>query len=222
VKRQRHPAPSFAIEESYRRSGQLLIAGVDEAGRGALAGPLAVGLVIYDGSLFAAQPPELSCVRDSKCLSPAQRRQAYAVIQRRALVALHAFIPHSYIDCYSITIATELALLRLLARSPLRPDLVLMDGCISFSVGVPCRAVVHGDARSISIASASIVAKVARDGAIERCHDHFPRYGFKRNKGYGTAEHRQALARIGPCPIHRRSYEPLKGILAASDRSPEP
>ncbi len=206
--------PSFTIERELFEKGFGHIAGIDEAGRGALAGPLAVSMVMYQSSLFGIPLPEdLRKINDSKLLTPRRRDRARKIIEKFSDCALVTLIPHHVIDQLNINGATEYAVKELIRSSPIIPDAIIMDGNYSFNVGVYLIPVIKGDMRSISIASASIVAKVERDRRMEEYDADFPGYGFKRNKGYGTREHREALMIIGPSPIHRESYEPLKSMI---------
>ncbi len=187
------------------------IAGVDEAGRGALAGPVfaaAVVLPLDDTSL----PEALSEVRDSKLLSPAARERLFPLIRERALAVGVGHASAEIIDREGILPATRLAMAEALGALSLRAGAVLVDGPLRLGPAtLPQRAIVHGDRYSLSIAAASILAKVSRDRYMSALSELFPDYGFSRHKGYGTAEHRQALGRLGPCPEHRLSFAPLRG-----------
>lgn len=206
--------PSFTIESELFEKGFGHIAGIDEAGRGALAGPLAVSMVMYRGSFFGTPLPEdLRKINDSKLLSPRKRDAARVIVERFSECAIVTLVSHHVIDQLNINGATEYAIRELIRSAPIIPDAILMDGNYSFNVGVHLIPVLKGDMRSISIASASIVAKVERDRMMEEYDGELPGYGFERNKGYGTQEHREALTMIGPSPIHRRSYEPLKSMM---------
>ncbi len=206
--------PDFSIESALSGEGYRLIAGVDEAGRGALAGPLAVGMTIYDVSLFTSPPEDIiTRIRDSKKLSPTRRLRALETIARYSLFSHAEMVSHRAIDENNIIQAINMALKKLVNTSPLRPDIILMDGTIIFDVGIPMIPVKKGDNRSFSIASASIEAKVRRDLVMDRFDLRHPGFGFARNKGYGTAEHRHAIEKNGPCAIHRRSYEPLRSLM---------
>jgi ribonuclease HII len=204
---------SFEIEKKLLTDGYKIIAGIDEAGRGALAGPLAVGLVIFDES-FIWNPTRdiLSHVRDSKELSPQKRNKALKLIEKESVCFSAVLIPHYVIDRSNINRATEYAVMLLLQKSSPRPDIIIMDGNFKFNLGIPFLPVIKGDSKSISIASGSIAAKVKRDGIMEKYELIYPGYSFKKNKGYGTVEHREAIARLGPCPIHRKTYEPVKSM----------
>jgi ribonuclease HII len=206
-------APDFRIERELVRGGARLIAGVDEAGRGALAGPLCVGLVIYESSFIASHEGCLPGINDSKKLTHRKRLAGLDIIEQRALLAMSVLVPHPVIDRLNINGATRFALTRLLAGIPIKPEIIIMDGNFSFDLPVPIRSIPKGDAQSISIASASIVAKVRRDAVMDRFDGLYPAYHFIKNKGYGTARHLQAITEHGATPIHRRSYEPVKSMV---------
>ncbi len=218
--RHRHPNRrfiiplSFDIEKERYLKGYAIIAGVDEAGRGALAGPLALGFVVYSASLYE-NPPEilLHHVNDSKALNHRKRLKALDVVRDNALHVGVIMVSHRTVDRLNVNRATEYALKKIVEISPLRPDLVIMDGKFNFDIGVPFMSVVGGDAASLSIASASVAAKVRRDEIMVRMDTRYPGYDFSLHKGYGTALHRRLIADKGPSPIHRRTYEPLKSML---------
>ena len=207
------PGPDFSIEAEFFSKGYRFIAGIDEAGRGALAGPLSVGMVIYDTSLFHV-PAErtMTHVDDSKKLSHKKRVLALDLISNQALALSHIFIPHSVIDKSNINIATLMGIEKLLEKSPVCPDIIIMDGNFKFNLKIPFVPVIKGDSRSLSISSASIVAKVNRDLAMDMLDIKFPHYGFASNKGYGTRSHLAAIGSVGVSPVHRLSYEPAKSL----------
>ena len=182
-----------------------VIAGLDEVGRGPLAGPvLAAAVVLLEPMIGLA---------DSKTLSAKRREQlAFALTQPgRALIGLGAASARE-IDALNILEATMLAMQRALARLPITPDLALVDGNRTPALPCPAEAVVGGDRRVPAIAAASIVAKVTRDRVMTRLDDRHPGYGWSNNAGYPTAEHRDALRRLGPCRHHRRSFAPVKAL----------
>ncbi|HOT46072.1 MAG TPA: ribonuclease HII [Spirochaetota bacterium] len=205
--------PTFAIEQQLLEEGVSLIAGVDEVGRGALAGPLCVGLVIYEASLIASTAGPIPGINDSKKLTPRKRKSSLDLIRAAALHASSILVSHRTVDRLNINGATEFALNRLIGGIPLKPDIIILDGNFSFQLPVPVRSILKGDAKSISIASASIVAKVHRDAIMERFDGIYPGYHFASNKGYGTGNHLAALAARGLSPIHRRSYEPARSMI---------
>lgn len=187
-------------EDEARAAGHALVAGVDEVGRGALCGPVAAAAVVL-GEGFD------SCgLDDSKRLTARQRETQAARIQAEARAVSVAFADVGEIDRLNILRATYLAMKRALQGLGLRPDLVLVDALTVPGLGCPQRGIVKGDAKCASIAAASIVAKVARDGIMRECDLLHPGYGLARNMGYGSEDHRDALRRLGPTAIHRRSF----------------
>lgn len=187
-----------------------LVAGVDEAGRGPLAGPVVAAAVILD----ERQP--IAGLADSKKLSAARRDQLYDEIRAKALCCCVAQASVEEIDHLNILQATLLAMQRAVAGLRLKPGLVLVDGNRLPLLEMRAEAIVKGDAKVASISAASILAKVTRDRGLELLDQRYPQYGFARHKGYGTAEHLQALRVHGPCPEHRRSFAPV----AQAERSP--
>jgi ribonuclease HII len=205
---------SFEIEKKLLADGYKIIAGIDEAGRGALAGPLAVGLVIFNKSFIQIPTEEiLTHIRDSKELSRLKRNKALKLIEKESICMSTVLVPHDVIDKVNINRATELAVRELLEKASPRPDIVIMDGNFKFDLGMAYLPVIKGDSKSITIASGSIAAKVKRDGVMDKYELIYPGYSFKKNKGYGTGEHREAISRLGPCHIHRKSYEPVKSMI---------
>lgn len=203
--------PDLRLERSLAAEcGADGVAGVDEAGRGALAGPVfaaAVALPLADPLLEQA----LREVRDSKLLPAAARERLFPLICRHAVAFNISQTPAAIIDRDNVLAATRLAMAQ--AIEALSPGVaaVLIDGPIHLAtVGLPQRAVIGGDRLSLSIAAASILAKVSRDRYMIALDGRFPGYGFARHKGYGTAEHLRALAALGPCPEHRLTFAPLR------------
>jgi len=195
-------------ERSLREQGFSRIAGVDEAGRGALAGPMVAAAVILPEWF------ELDGLADSKVLSPAQRQVCYERILAGATAVSVCRAAPATIDRRGLH-RMNLALLRRAVRSlPVPPDYVLSDGWSVPRLRVPALSIKKGDAVTASVAAASVVAKVVRDRAMDRLHRRFPQFGFDRHRGYGTAEHFAALERLGPTPIHRLSF---KGVGPAWD-----
>jgi ribonuclease HII len=194
------PSASYRFEGRAWRSGLTRIAGVDEAGRGPLAGPVVAAAVIIDPTR------RIPGLRDSKALSPDEREAVYEQVRERALAVAVATVDHETIDRVNILRATEAAMLEALARLPVDPELVITDFVYLARLACPQRNLVDGDARSASVAAASIVAKVSRDRIMCDLDLRFPGYGFARHKGYATPEHLSALDRLGPCPIHRRTF----------------
>ncbi len=198
--------PSFALEETARADGFGLIAGVDEAGRGPWAGPVVAAAVVLNANRI---PDGLN---DSKKLSAAKRDMLFDDISAMAEVGVGiADVP--VIDERNILQATMWAMAEAVRQLPMRPDLTLIDG--NRAPDVPCktRTIVKGDAVSLSIAAASIMAKVTRDRMMVALDGQYPGYDFARHKGYGTAVHQAALGRLGPCPAHRRSFAPIRALI---------
>ena len=190
----------WMIEKKYFDQGYQYICGVDEAGRGPLAGPVCAAAVILPAGI------EIPGLDDSKKLSDKRRRELFPVIQKEALAYGIAFADEKEIDSINILQATFLAMERAIAQLNLRPDIALIDGNREKDFGIPVETVVHGDSLSASIAAASILAKVTRDDYMLDMADKYPGYGFEVHKGYGTKAHYAALLEKGPCPIHRMTF----------------
>ena len=188
------------FERAARGRGYRLIAGIDEAGRGPLAGPVIAAAVIL--------PPdyEYPGIDDSKRLSSRQRERLYEVIERDAVAIGIGVVEAPVIDVVNILQATLAAMKEAVLNLSPPPDHLLIDGLNRISVAIPQETIVRGDGRSISVASASIIAKVSRDRIMEMYHRQFPQYNFLRNKGYGTREHREAILKYGRCKLHRNSF----------------
>lgn len=194
------------FEKRARRKGARLVAGVDEAGRGPLAGPVVVAAVLFDGRV----PKGLD---DSKKLAAPERERLYALILERGLVSV-VVASRARVDRMNILRASLWGMSRAVAGLPVRPDHVLVDGNM-LPPGLPCpaEAIVDGDALSVSIAAASIVAKVTRDRLMAQVGRAHPEYGFGEHKGYSTPGHFAALDAHGPCIHHRRSFAPIRAVL---------
>lgn len=190
----------WEIEDEGYAAGFGTICGIDEAGRGPLAGPVCAAAVIL--------PPhtQIPGLDDSKKLSDKRRRELFPVICSEALAYGIAFATEQEIDEINILQATFLAMERALAQLKLRPDLALIDGNRERDFGLPVKTVVKGDSLSANIAAASVLAKVTRDDLMIRQAEQFPEYGFEIHKGYGTRAHYASLEKHGPCPIHRMSF----------------
>ena len=193
-------ADMWEIENSWYGKGIEVICGVDEAGRGPLAGPVCAAAVILPRDIII---PGLD---DSKKLSDKRRRELLPIIKDCALAYGIAFADHTEIDEVNILQATYLAMERALEQLEIRPQLALIDGNRAKDFGLPVETVVHGDSRSANIAAASILAKVTRDDYMIEMSKQFPGYGFEIHKGYGTKAHYEALAKLGPCSIHRMTF----------------
>ena len=194
------PNEMWQIEASFLEKGVKVICGVDEAGRGPLAGPVCAAAVILPPYL------EIPGLNDSKKLSDKRRRELAPVIKEKALCYGIAFASHEEIDEINILQATFLAMERALAQLEIKPDLALIDGNREKDFGIPVQTVVKGDSLSASIAAASVLAKVTRDDLMEALAVDYPQYGFEIHKGYGTKAHYAALESHGPSPVHRMSF----------------
>lgn len=201
--------PSFAEEERLRAQGYQHIAGIDEAGRGPLAGPVVAAATILP---LETRPSWLRLVRDSKQLTPPKRESLFECIRRDAVAFGVGIVHTNAIDEFGIVAATRQAMCFAVESLSRFPDFLLLDALGLPAVDLPQRSIIRGDNLSLSIAAASIIAKVTRDRLMMELDGHFPGYGFARNKGYGTQEHLDSLQRLGPCPIHRRSFSPIRGL----------
>ena len=201
--------PDLSLEQGLHRRGLRLIAGVDEAGRGPLAGPVVAAAVILPPDLTGNEP-WLELLDDSKRLSPTQRERAVAVIQEHALGIGVAQAESQEIDRKGISPATIGAMMQAVANLPVPPHHLLLDFVYISGCPLPYDTVVKGDSISYSIAAASNVAKVARDRWMKQADALYPGYAFAKHKGYPTAEHVARLNALGPCQIHRRSYAPVR------------
>ena len=190
----------WQIEQQNFEQGFELICGVDEAGRGPLAGPVCAAAVILPKNL------EIPGLNDSKKLSDKRRRELFPIIKEQAIAYGIGFADHGEIDEINILQATFLAMERAIAQLSVKPDLALVDGNRKKDFGIPVQTVVHGDSLSASIAAASVLAKVTRDDYMLKMAEQFPEYGFDVHKGYGTKAHYAALVEHGPCPIHRMTF----------------
>jgi ribonuclease HII len=187
-------------EREYWSAGVLEIAGVDEAGRGPLAGPVVAAAVIFKPEQF------IEGVNDSKVLLPEEREELYEKIVREALSFGVGIVHHDVIDEINILQATFRAMHTAVRRLAVTPALLLIDGNRFLDNGIPYKTIVDGDALSFSIAAASIIAKVTRDRLMVEYDKQFPEYGFAQHKGYATPQHREAIKQLGLCEIHRRSF----------------
>lgn len=190
----------WAIEDEYFTQGIQMICGVDEAGRGPLAGPVCAAAVILPPHL------EIPGLNDSKKLTDKRRRELMPIIKEQAVAWGIGFASHEEIDEINILQATFLAMERALAQLKVKPELALIDGNREKDFGLPVKAVVKGDSLSANIAAASVLAKVTRDDLMEAKALEYPQYGFEIHKGYGTKAHYAALTEHGPCEIHRMTF----------------
>ena len=190
----------WEIERSYLEKGIKVICGVDEAGRGPLAGPVCAAAVILPEGL------EIEGLNDSKKLTDKKRRELFPVICEKAIAYGIAMVDEKTIDEINILQATYKAMAQAIASLSVKPDLALVDGNRAADFGVPVQTVVKGDSRSANIAAASVLAKVTRDEFMEKMAEEYPQYGFEIHKGYGTKRHYEALREFGAGPIHRVSF----------------
>ena len=189
------------FEETARKRGFQFIAGLDEAGRGPLAGPVVAAAVVFP------KTRSLKGIDDSKVLSAGQREKALSLLQRRALGVGIGIVEAGEIDRINILQASLKAMELAVQSLPLRPDFLLIDGLHCLKLPVEQKAIPKGDRRCLSIAAASIVAKVTRDRLMVAYHQDYPEYNFAQHKGYGTREHLQAIQKYGCCPLHRQSFK---------------
>ena len=201
--------PNYNEEQDLFNRGFRNICGVDEVGRGCLAGPLMAGAVILprDFSLNT-----LSKVRDSKMLSAKSRSFLHQEIMKLTEFVGIGVVDAEEIDELGINPANNLAMIRSVQTLPVEPDFILVDGVRISGISIPSKSIIKGDSKCLSIACASIVAKVVRDTIMVEFDKIYPEYGFEANKGYGTKIHIEALRRHGPCPIHRKSFSPVNKI----------
>jgi ribonuclease HII len=203
------PEPDLSLEKAYWQLGIASLGGIDEAGRGAWAGPVSAGVVVLppDPNLALA----LHGVRDSKQMTPAQRTSWSGRIKSAAAAWGVGMASHQEIDALGILPATRLAARRALEALPFLPEVLLLDWLYLPEVPLPQTALIKGDGRVLSIACASVLAKTTRDALLVELDALYPGYGFASHKGYGTPAHQAALRLHGPCPIHRLSFKPLMG-----------
>ena len=201
----------YEQERLLESCGYNLIAGVDEAGRGPLAGPVVVGAVILPIGCH------LPSINDSKKLSAKQREELYHIIKEVAIVTQYVVIDIETIDQLNIYQATVLGMYRAIQQLSPQPQAVLIDAVPLPALTIPSVSLIGGDAISASIGAASIIAKVERDRIMLELDQQYPHYGFAKHKGYGTAEHMRAIQQYGPCPVHRQSFEPIKSWVKKSD-----
>jgi ribonuclease HII len=197
----------LSFERSAHKSGALRIAGLDEAGRGPLAGPVVAAAVVFPQGLL------ISGVTDSKQLTEEQRERLYTEITAAAVAYGIGIVDERTIDEVNILQATIIAMERALNCITPLPDHLLLDALILPRITISQQAIIKGDCRSHSIAAASILAKVTRDRIMRDLHERYPQYNFQNHKGYGTKEHIELIRRHGPCDAHRKSFRPVAGML---------
>ncbi len=210
-------APTFDEERQLQAQGYRLVAGVDEAGRGALAGPVVAAAVILPPTLSG---PWVDLVRDSKQLTAPRREELFHCISKVALTTGVGIVPHTVIDEQGIVAATRMAMVQAIAQLSPHPEALVIDFVRLPETGIPFRAIVNGDCLCFSVACASIIAKVTRDHLMEELDNTCPGYLFSRHKGYGTEEHMERLSRLGPSPVHRRSFHPVRDVIESNTRLP--
>lgn len=194
----------YQYEEQLEDLGIKYIAGVDEVGRGPLAGPVVVAAVILPLNL------RIKGINDSKKLSLKKRNELYKIILNEALAVNVSFIDERVIDEINIYEATKKGMLEAISGLKIKPEHVLIDAMPLRELAIAYTSIIHGDALSASIGAASIIAKVTRDEYMDKMDIKYPNYGFKHHKGYCTKEHLEALEKYGPCEIHRKSFAPVK------------
>ena len=198
--------PDYEFEKAAVQSGFSCICGVDEAGRGPLAGPVcAAAVILPEGAVIEG-------LDDSKKLTEKKRERLYDIIKQTAVAYSVAYGTLEEIETVNILEATYLAMNRAIEGLTVKPDFALIDGnSVPRGIKIPCETVVKGDSRSMSVAAASVLAKVTRDRLMLEYDKKYPEYNFKKHKGYGTKEHTELIKQYGPCEIHRLSF--LKNIL---------
>jgi len=204
----------WQFEHKAKTKGFKIIAGIDEAGRGPLAGPVVSAAVIL--------PQDFSCkgINDSKKLSEKKRNALFPLIREQALCVAIGICSHQEIDEINILQASLLSMKRAvenLSTPPdfIRPDFLLIDGKFKLDMDIDQSAIIKGDSKSISIAAASIIAKVTRDAMMKELHDQYPQYNFIQHKGYPTKAHKEAILKYGPCPVHRKTFKGVKEVVHA-------
>jgi ribonuclease HII len=206
--------PNLDHEIELRSQGYELIAGIDEVGRGALAGPVVASAVILP---HAASLPWFTLVRDSKELDSRKRESLFDLINGEAVAVGIGIVPPQVIDSINILKATRLAMMQAVEKLARQPDFLLIDRLGLSQCPIPQRGITRGDKSCLSIACASIIAKVTRDRMMEEFDIKYPGYGFARHKGYGTGGHMSCLRKLGPSPIHRLYFAPVRNIMASQN-----
>lgn len=200
-------AALYEYERQASEEGFKLVAGVDEAGRGPLAGPVAVAAVILPKEIY------LPYLNDSKKLSEKRREILFDMIKEQAVAYSVVFVDKNTIDRENIYQATQNGMYDAILKLNPKPDKILIDAMPLEKLPIPHLSIVKGDAKSASIAAASILAKVTRDRFMREMDAIYPEYGFKNHKGYGTKAHIEAIKKYGPCPLHRETFEPIKSMI---------
>jgi ribonuclease HII len=204
---------NLETESKYFNLGYKLIGGVDEAGRGPLAGPVVAACVVI-GPDFKIDSPDLELVADSKALTAKKREHLFGIIKTRVLAVEIGVVNNTDIDKINILQASFLAMRRAIRKLAVQPDYILLDGGFKIpKLDKPQTAIVKGDATVWAIAAASIIAKVSRDWLMAEIDQQYPQYGFAQHKGYGTKLHFAKIAEYGPCPLHRCTFSPIKEMV---------
>jgi ribonuclease HII len=206
--------PNLDEEDKLKSQGYELIAGIDEVGRGALAGPVVASAVILPNP---ASLTWLELVRDSKELNSRKRDSLFDLINKEAVAVGIGIIPPQTIDSVNILKATKLAMMQAVEKLPRQPNFLLIDRVTLSQCPIPQRGITRGDKLCLSIACASIIAKVTRDRIMEEFDQIYPGYGFAQHKGYGTGGHISCLQKLGPSPIHRLYFAPVRNIIASQN-----
>lgn len=204
--------PDWSREEAHYAAGLRMVVGLDEVGRGPIAGPVAAGAVVFDPT---RRSPWMADLRDSKMLTAAARQRLEALIRAEALAVGVGAASAAEIDTIGIAPASRLAMIRALDALCLRPQHLLLDAFAIPEIDIPQTPIIGGDRLCVSIAAASIVAKVARDEWMLQFEELYPGYGFASHKGYAAPEHLRAVEALGPCPIHRLSFNPSRYLQRA-------
>jgi ribonuclease HII len=209
--------PSLDEEDKLKSLGYELIAGIDEVGRGALAGPVVASAVILP---HPANLPWLGLVRDSKELNYRKRESLFDLINKEAVAVGIGIVPPQVIDSINILKATRLAMMQAVEKLPKQPTFLLIDRITLSQCPIPQMGITRGDKSCLSIACASIIAKVTRDRIMEELDIMHPGYGFAEHKGYGTRKHVSCLRELGPSPIHRLYFAPVRNVIASQKPKP--
>jgi ribonuclease HII len=209
--------PNFDHENELKSQGYELIAGIDEVGRGALAGPVVASAVVLP---HLAHMAWFGQVRDSKELNSRQRESLFGLINKEAVAVGIGIVPSRVIDSINILKATKLAMMQAVEKLPRQPNFLIIDRVTLSQCSIPQRGITRGDKLCLSIACASIVAKVTRDRLMEEFDQIYPGYGFAQHKGYGTGIHMSCLQKLGPSPIHRLYFAPVRNVMASQSSYP--
>ena len=209
-------SPNLDEEDKLKSEGYELIAGIDEVGRGALAGPVVASAVILP---YSAKLPWFGLVRDSKELNSKKRQSLFDLITKEAIAVGIGIVPPQVIDSMNIFKATKLAMMQAVEKLSKQPNFLLIDWLSLSQCPIPQMGITRGDKSCLSIACASIVAKVTRDRMMEKLDIMYPGYGFAQHKGYGTRKHIYCLRKLGPSPIHRLYFAPVRNAVASQNPS---